>query len=96
MGHLLNRLFLFSYPCTSVWIEGWRNRQDRFKTTEFKRRPEQKKKLQRIMSVISYGSLRGQAAPERDVRYEVPEDRFEACRAALKKMGVRLKSGSWH
>jgi hypothetical protein len=52
--------------------------------------------MQRIMLVISYGSLRGQAAPERDVRYEVPEDRFEACRAALKKMGVRLKSGSWH
>jgi hypothetical protein len=40
--------------------------------------------------------LLGRTAPERDVRYEVPEDRVEACRAALKKMGVRLKPGSWH
>jgi hypothetical protein len=42
------------------------------------------------------GTLLGRAAPERDVCYEVPEDRFEACRAALKKAGVRLKAGSWH
>jgi hypothetical protein len=38
----------------------------------------------------------GPAAPERDVRYEVPEDRFEACRAALKKAGARLEPASWH
>jgi hypothetical protein len=41
-------------------------------------------------------TLLGRAAPERDVRYEVPEHRFDACRAALKKVDVRLKPGSWH
>lgn len=42
------------------------------------------------------GTLPGPAAPQRDVRYEVPEDRYEACRAALKEAGARLKPASWH
>jgi hypothetical protein len=42
------------------------------------------------------GTLLGRAAPERDVHYEVPENRLEACRAALKEVGVRMKPGLWH
>jgi hypothetical protein len=42
------------------------------------------------------GTLLGRAAPERDVCYKVPEDRFDACRAALTEAGVRLKPAPWH
>ena len=35
--------------------------------------------------------LVGAGAGERDVQYDIPEDRVESCRASLKKAGFRLE-----
>lgn len=43
-------------------------------------------------TMIGAGSwLVGEAAGERDVEYEVPDDKVEACQTALKKAGFRLE-----
>lgn len=42
-------------------------------------------------SVGAGTTLVGNAAGERDVQYDVPVERAEACRVALKKAGFRLQ-----